>query len=84
MLAPYIKDNVIIKRRRLTLYANNKKTSDFKKFDAKNPMVIEPSETYKDKILLKNPLEIFLFLSFMSIWFGGHLRKKMYHLLNKR
>ena len=77
----FIDGKRIFVRQRLILHGNNKKHSDFKKFDEKEPMVIESSEMHKDKYLLQNPCEYFIFFSLMSIWFGSYVRRKLYYLL---
>ena len=77
----FIDGKRIFVRQRLILHGNNKKHSDFKKFDEKEPMVIESSEMHKDKYLLQNPCEYFIFFSLMSIWFGTYVRRKLYYLL---
>ena len=81
MFISNINNKRVIVRHRLILHGNNKKNSDFKKFDEKEPMVIESSETHKDKYLLQNPCEYFIFFSLMSIWLGGYVRRKLYYLL---
>lgn len=83
MFISNINNKRVIVRHRLILHGNNKKNSDFKKFDEKEPTVIESSETHKDKYLLQNPCEYFIFFSLMSIWLGGYVRRKLYYLLNK-
>tara|TARA_B100001057_G_C22685847_1_gene885681 strand:+ start:681 stop:938 length:258 start_codon:yes stop_codon:yes gene_type:complete len=76
-----INNKRVLVRHRLILYGNNKKDSHFKKFDEKEPMVIESNETHKDKYLLQSPCEYFIFFSIMSIWFGSYVRRKLYYLL---